>query len=102
MEEEQRRIETTRIETLKTHERSAAVDRYAKARLESARHLPQKQISLEHRRIHRALWAELRTQQDQHQKAEFRQTQQREEQIKSMYHQTCKQQLVDHELLTQQ
>ena len=53
-------------------------------------------------RIHRALWAELCTQQAQHQIVEARQTQQRGEQIKSMSHQTRKQQLVDQELLIQQ
>ena len=60
IEGEQLWIESNRIETLKTHKRSAAVARFAKARSESARHLPQKQISSDNRRIHRALRAELR------------------------------------------
>ena len=100
MEEAQLQIKTTRIETLKSHERLAAVARCAKARSESAHKLPQKQLRSARRRQHRVLQAELRAKQEQQQIADIRQTQQLEEQTKSMHYQTRKQQLVEQDLLT--
>ena len=102
IEQEQLRIETNRTETLKTHKRSAAVARCAKARLESASNLPQKQISSNRKRIHRALQAELRARNDQHKQDAVIQTKRSKEQRRSLLHQTRKQQLDDQEILTQQ
>ena len=75
MEDAQLQIETIRIETLKSHKRSVAVARCAKARSESARQLLQKQIRSVRRRRHHALQAEIRAKQEQQQIANIRQTQ---------------------------
>ena len=90
MENNQTKLEATRIKKLKSQELSAAATGCAKTHLESACRLPQKQLRSLCRKQQRKFWYALCDQQEQQQILDILQTYQIEEQTKAMHTQKYK------------